>query len=188
MPVKFKSREDMNKPIQYCRKCLMSETKPDLFIDEDGVCNACRSFENRPSINWNTREKELLAILDKYRSKDKSNWDCVIPVSGGKDSHYQTIKMLEYGMNRVEQRIQELKREMRHGFQNMAFEVVTPEKGHQSGIITIKPAHHAKKLWERLTEYNVVLSLRNNCLRFSPHFYNTRDEVAKILDILSRIR
>jgi N-acetyl sugar amidotransferase len=40
-----------------------------------------------------------MEILERYRSKDGSNWDCIIPVSGGKDSHFQTIKMLELGMN-----------------------------------------------------------------------------------------
>jgi N-acetyl sugar amidotransferase len=77
----------------------MPETKPDLFIDEEGVCNACRSYENRKKIDWNKRLEQLKTILERYRSKDQSNWDCIIPVSGGKDSTYQTIKMLQLGMN-----------------------------------------------------------------------------------------
>jgi N-acetyl sugar amidotransferase len=77
----------------------MPETKPDLFIDEEGVCNACRSYEKREAVNWELRKKELLNILDKYRSHDGSNYDCIVPVSGGKDSHFQTIRMLELGMN-----------------------------------------------------------------------------------------
>ncbi|MEQ9667157.1 N-acetyl sugar amidotransferase [Coleofasciculus sp. G2-EDA-02] len=85
--------------IRYCNRCVMPETKPDLFIDEEGVCSACSSFEKRQIINWKTRKQELLDILERYRSKDGSNYDCIIPVSGGKDSHFQTIKMLELGMN-----------------------------------------------------------------------------------------
>jgi len=77
----------------------MPETKPDLFIDEEGVCSACRSFERRRDIDWNARRDELLRILERYRSKSGSNYDCVIPVSGGKDSHFQTLRMLELGMN-----------------------------------------------------------------------------------------
>jgi N-acetyl sugar amidotransferase len=77
----------------------MPETKPDLYIDLEGVCSACRSFEQRTTIVWDKRKKELLTILDRYRSRDGSNYDCVVPVSGGKDSHYQTIRMLELGMN-----------------------------------------------------------------------------------------
>jgi N-acetyl sugar amidotransferase len=77
----------------------MPETKPDLYIDKEGVCSGCRSFELREEIDWQARKRELTAILDRYRSKDVSNYDCIIPVSGGKDSHTQTIRMLELGMN-----------------------------------------------------------------------------------------
>ena len=87
------------KRIRYCTRCIMPETKPDLFIDEEGVCSACRNMENRKTIDWDQRRGELKQILEKYRSKDGTRYDCVIPVSGGKDSHYQTIRMLEFGMN-----------------------------------------------------------------------------------------
>lgn len=85
--------------IKYCKKCVMPNTKPNLRFDEEGVCNACRNFENRKEINWEKRKKSLEEILNRYRSKDGSNWDCIIPVSGGKDSTFQVIKMLELGMN-----------------------------------------------------------------------------------------
>lgn len=85
--------------MKYCSSCLLPDTKPDLILDKNGVCNACRSYEKRPKINWQTREKELIKVLKKYRSTNGENWDCIIPVSGGKDSHFQVIKMLEYGMN-----------------------------------------------------------------------------------------
>ncbi len=85
--------------MEYCKRCIMPDTKPDLYLDKDGICNACRSFENRKVIDWEARNKELLQILDKYTSKDSSKWDCIIPVSGGKDSHSQVIRMLQFGMN-----------------------------------------------------------------------------------------
>lgn len=85
--------------IRYCRTCVMPETKPDLFIDEEGVCSACRYMERRVAIDWASRRAELKAILDRYGSKDGTNYDCIVPVSGGKDSTFQTIKMLDMGMN-----------------------------------------------------------------------------------------
>lgn len=85
--------------MKYCKRCVMPDTKPDLYLDEDGVCNACRSFERRNVIDWDARKKDLLTILDKYRSKNGSKWDCIVPSSGGKDSHAQTIRMLQLGMN-----------------------------------------------------------------------------------------
>ncbi len=77
----------------------MPWTKPDLHLDEFGICNACRSYERRTEINWNERRTKLLAILDRYRNQTGANWDCIIPVSGGKDSTYQVIQMLQFGMN-----------------------------------------------------------------------------------------
>ena len=85
--------------IKYCRHCVMPETKPDLFIDEDGVCSACRSFDQREEVDWDIRKEELASILEQFRSKDGNKYDCIIPVSGGKDSHSQTIRLLELGMN-----------------------------------------------------------------------------------------
>jgi len=85
--------------LTYCTKCVMPSTKPDLHLDENGVCNACRSYEARREVDWPTRKTELLKILDKYRSKNGENWDCIVPVSGGKDSTYQVVQMLLLGMN-----------------------------------------------------------------------------------------
>jgi N-acetyl sugar amidotransferase len=77
----------------------MPHTKPDLLIDGEGVCNACRSYELRKEVDWDGRWRELLQVVERYRSRNGCNYDCLIPVSGGKDSHYQTIRMLELGMN-----------------------------------------------------------------------------------------
>ncbi len=77
----------------------MPNTKPDLQLDTEGICNACRSYERRKEINWDERKKELLQILENYSQPDGSNWDCIIPVSGGKDSTYQVVRMLQLGMN-----------------------------------------------------------------------------------------
>lgn len=85
--------------MRYCKKCVMPDTKPDLSFDEEGICNACRNFERRKEIDWSQRKSELVELAEKYKSKDGSNWDCIVPVSGGKDSTYQVIKMLQLGFN-----------------------------------------------------------------------------------------
>ncbi len=90
---------NLKRTIKYCRRCVMPETKPDLFIDGQGVCNACRSYESRKVVDWEARKKELLQILDRYRSKNANTYDCLVPVSGGKDSTFQVVRMLELGMN-----------------------------------------------------------------------------------------
>ena len=85
--------------IRYCTRCLFPETKPDLEFDDAGVCSACSYFARRKEVDWDARKVELLALLGKYRRADGSNYDCLVPSSGGKDSHFQVIKMLELGLN-----------------------------------------------------------------------------------------
>ncbi len=85
--------------IRYCRRCVMPETKPDLKFDEEGVCSACRYYERRAEVDWAERRRQLMALLDRYRVRDGSNYDCIIPCSGGKDSTFQTLTMLGLGMN-----------------------------------------------------------------------------------------
>jgi N-acetyl sugar amidotransferase len=85
--------------LTYCSRCVMPSTKPDLLLNKKGVCNACINYENRGLVDWDARGKELLNILDRYRSKKGDKWDCIVPVSGGKDSTYQVVKILQLGLN-----------------------------------------------------------------------------------------
>lgn len=82
--------------MKYCSNCLMPETKPDLSFDKNGKCSACIAFDQRSKIDWTLRKKELEKIFKKFINN--SNWDCVVPVSGGKDSTFQVIKVLEHGL------------------------------------------------------------------------------------------
>ena len=85
--------------LTYCKKCLMPSTKPDLHIDEKGVCNACRAYDARKEVDWSARKLELEEVLKKYRNQNGSNYDCIVPVSGGKDSTFQVIQILQLGLN-----------------------------------------------------------------------------------------
>lgn len=84
--------------MNFCKKCVMPDTKPDLHFDEEGVCDACRSQEMKDKkIDWKQREKEFLELIKKH--KKHPVYDCVIGVSGGKDSTFQVLKILELGLN-----------------------------------------------------------------------------------------
>jgi len=90
--------------LRYCvRCCYPANTKPDIIFDEHGVCSGCRLIESRPTINWDERRRGLDALLKEYRSRAKAAgaiYDCIIPVSGGKDSHYQCHVIKEiFGLN-----------------------------------------------------------------------------------------
>ncbi len=88
--------------IRYCNKCLFPETKPDLHFNDEGICSACvAAGEKDKNIDWKEREKQFLEITAHYKKKpNETGWDCIIPVSGGKDSTYQAYYMKEVcGMN-----------------------------------------------------------------------------------------
>lgn len=90
--------------MRYCQRCCYPENaQPSIIFDEQGVCSGCRVIESRPSIDWRERERWLSELLAEYKSKAKAArnpYDCLIPVSGGKDSHYQAYLMkVRYGMN-----------------------------------------------------------------------------------------
>ncbi|MCF7907799.1 MAG: N-acetyl sugar amidotransferase [Candidatus Omnitrophica bacterium] len=76
------------KEVKYCTKCVVSNQRPRITFDENGVCSACNyAYLKHNKIDWAKREKMLLELLDKHRSSDGS-YDCVVPGSGGKDSSY----------------------------------------------------------------------------------------------------
>src|SRR3954468_14821143 len=85
--------------LKYCVRCVMPHTKPDLLIDDDGVCSACRAYERRKEVDWHDRKEQFVGLLNRYRSKNGSGWDCIIPVSGGKDSTFQVLRVLQLGLN-----------------------------------------------------------------------------------------
>ncbi len=59
-----------------------------ISFDEQGICSGCRVHEEKDKLDWSEREKKLIAILEQYKSRDASRHDCIIPVSGGKDSFF----------------------------------------------------------------------------------------------------
>ena len=84
--------------LKYCKKCLIPNSRPGVFIDKDGVSNVWKdSLENR-TIDWQLREKAFKQLIKNARNKS-NGYDCLVPVSGGKDSTWQIIKCLEYGLN-----------------------------------------------------------------------------------------
>ncbi len=85
--------------IKYCKICVYPSSKPHIEFNKEGICSGCIAYNNRPNIDWNQRERKLKEILNKYKNLSPDYYHCIVPSSGGKDSHYQTIKMLEYGLN-----------------------------------------------------------------------------------------
>ena len=75
----------------WCKKCLNMSTRPRITFDKNNICNACVWAEEKKTIDWNKREKELEKLVNKH--KGNSEFDCIIPVSGGKDGTYVTDQL-----------------------------------------------------------------------------------------------
>jgi N-acetyl sugar amidotransferase len=84
--------------MKYCQNCVLPDTRPNLRLDQKGVCNACHSHGSRPSINWEERQLAFEKVVSHAKARSKG-YDCLIPVSGGKDSTWQVVTCLEYGLN-----------------------------------------------------------------------------------------
>lgn len=80
----------------YCRKCVLPDTRPNLRLDE-GVCGPCRVHAARAAVDWKERERAFRRIAQAAKSR-RRGYDCLVPVSGGKDSHWQVIRCLEVGL------------------------------------------------------------------------------------------
>jgi len=86
--------------LKFCKTCLFPESKPDLLFDDEGICSACNASKNKDlGIDWKKRENDFFQIINKYK-REGAGYDCLIPVSGGKDSTYQAYFMKEVcGLN-----------------------------------------------------------------------------------------
>ena len=81
--------------MQYCTNCIMPDTKPGVVLDARGYCNACRAKEVKDSIDWQARFNELESIVVDIKKAEHPFYDCIVPVSGGKDSWFQAIVLAE---------------------------------------------------------------------------------------------
>jgi N-acetyl sugar amidotransferase len=88
-----------SKDLCWCSNCLTMSTRPRITFDERGWCNACVWTEKKKTLDWSARKIELTKLLDKHRRKG-GRFDCLVPVSGGKDGSYVAYNLKhKYGMN-----------------------------------------------------------------------------------------
>lgn len=85
--------------LKWCSGCLTMSTRPRITFNEKGLCNACVWKEEKQFFNWKSRENELINLLDAHRGKN-GRFDCIVPLSGGKDGSYVAYNLKhKYGMN-----------------------------------------------------------------------------------------
>ncbi len=83
--------------MRWCRACLLPDTRPNLSIGDDGICNACTTHGTKSDIDWTARAMAFGRIVEHAKLRS-IGYDCLIPVSGGKDSTWQVVTCLEAGL------------------------------------------------------------------------------------------
>ena len=86
--------------MKYCKTCVLPDTKPGVTFNEEGICSACISTSLKHQIDWDARQEKLKRMCEEIKATNKGQYDCIVPVSGGKDSMFQLHTMKEkYKMN-----------------------------------------------------------------------------------------
>lgn len=89
MSTKIFNGEAPFKQLDYCSRCCMPNTTEGIAFDEMGICKACRASEEKMRIDWKERGASLEKLLNKFQKQSGDNYDCMVPISGGKDSAFQ---------------------------------------------------------------------------------------------------
>jgi N-acetyl sugar amidotransferase len=75
--------------MQYCRRCLYPANHPlGLTFDSERICSGCRVHEEKDRLDWDARERILARLFDDYRDRSGGRYDCIVPVSGARDSFF----------------------------------------------------------------------------------------------------
>jgi N-acetyl sugar amidotransferase len=82
---------------RYCRNCVLPDTRPGVHLGPEGICNGCRNARIKAATDWSAREAAFRELVERAKSR-RSDYDCVIPVSGGKDSYWQVVTCLRHGL------------------------------------------------------------------------------------------
>jgi glucosamine--fructose-6-phosphate aminotransferase (isomerizing) len=123
-----------------CTRCILPETFPGITFDEEGVCNYCRDYTKVSVLG----EEELKRELSKYKGKGE-DYDCLVPISGGRDSSFTLYQIVE-------------KYEMRSLATTVDSGAITPEGYHN--IEKVTKALDVEHVW--LVDKNHIETARRN--------------------------
>lgn len=120
--------------MRYCKRCLQPDTRPGIIFDDEQICFACRYEESKATIDWEARHAELQAFADEAKEEAKkrgNTYDCIIGVSGGKDSTFQAVYAREkLGLNPLlincmPDEITEIGRKNIENLNNLGFDIIS---------------------------------------------------------------
>ena len=120
--------------MRYCKRCLQPDTRPGIVFDDEQICFACRYEESKATIDWAAREAELKGFAEEAKAEAKKRgniYDCIIGVSGGKDSTFQAVYAKEkLGLNPLlincmPDEITEIGRKNINNLNNLGFDIIS---------------------------------------------------------------
>jgi N-acetyl sugar amidotransferase len=120
--------------MRYCKRCLQPDTRPGIIFDDEQICFACRYEESKATIDWAAREAELRGFAEEAKAEAKKRgniYDCIIGVSGGKDSTFQAVYAKEkLGLNPLlincmPDEITEIGRKNINNLNNLGFDIIS---------------------------------------------------------------
>lgn len=150
--------------MKICKRCIQPDTRPGIYFNNDGVCGACLWEEEKKSIDWQARKKELQEIADWAKNTTKSNYDCIIGVSGGKDSTFQAIIARDVlGLrcllvNGEPDGITELGRQNIENLKQLGFDVISLRPNPQVMKKLVKRDFYKYLNPQKITEYSLYSS------------------------------
>ncbi|MCR5509616.1 MAG: N-acetyl sugar amidotransferase [Lachnospiraceae bacterium] len=167
--------------MRYCKRCLQPDTRPNVVFDDEQICFACRYEESKATIDWAAREAELRAIAEeaKQEAKKRGNiYDCVIGVSGGKDSTFQALYARDrLGLNPLlincaPDEITEIGRHNIDNLNNMGFDIIS---------IRLNPIVAKKLARKSFFERGNIIAASEYCLWASTYIMSVKFNIPLII-------
>ena len=167
--------------MRYCKRCLQPDTRPGIVFDDEQICFACRYQESKATIDWEAREAELQAFADeaKEEAKKRGNiYDCVIGVSGGKDSTYQAVYAKEkLGLNPLlvncmPDEITEIGKKNIQNLNNLGFDIIS---------IRLNPTVAKKLARKSFFERGNIIAASEYCLWASSYIMAVKFNIPLII-------
>jgi len=174
-----------------CYKWLLSPPGAAyLYVREDLIEN----FEP-PYVGWASVKQEIFETVDFWDiwslrlSETASRFEVGTPSFLSFVGAAEAIKMLlGFGIENIEKRVLRLTDHLIEAVEDLGLKLQTPEEPqHRSGIVNFK-VEKPKEVVEHLKSKNIVVSARANGIRVSPHFYNTEEEIDKLVNEIKRLQ
>lgn len=171
----------MSMKMRYCKRCLQPDTRPNIVFDDEQICFACRYEESKAVIDWDAREAELRAIAEEARAEAKkrgNEYDCIIGVSGGKDSTFQAVYAREkLGLNPLlincaPDEITEIGRKNIDNLNNLGFDIIS---------IRLNPVVARKLARKSFFERGNIIAASEYCLWASSYIMSTKFNIPLII-------